>query len=118
MFKRIIAWFFFIMLLLALILYFNGITHVEFNNGYYNFIKALNYDFHNYEWIRIPMLETLQTTTVDTSGILETLQTIANIFIEFINFISTICNFFLDLVFWIFSLVRTLLGFVDYVRIG
>ena len=117
MIKRIIGWFLFIMLLLALVLYFNGITYVEFNGGYYNFLRGIAYEYTNYLWIRIPMLDMLQQTATDSTGILEVLMSIANGLLSFINFLSTICNFFLDLVFYIFALIKVLLGFSDYIKV-
>lgn len=117
MIKRIVGYFFFIMLIAALILYFSGITYVEFNGGYYNFLKGLAYEYTNYTFIRIPMIDLLNYAVQDNTGIFEILQAIANGFINFINFLSTIINFFLDIVFYIFSLFKVLLGFSDYIRV-
>lgn len=120
MIRRIVGYFFFIMLIASLILYFSGITYVEFNGGYYNFLKGLAYEYKDYLWIRIPMLDLLNYSSDianDSTGILEVLQAIANGFLNFINFISTIINFFLDIVFYIFSLFKVLLGFSDYISV-
>lgn len=115
MIKRIVAWFFFIMLLLALMLYLNGVTHVEFNYGYTNFLRRIAYSYRDYEWIRIPSINELAYTTQDNTGILEVLQTIANSIIGFINLISTFVNFFLDIVFYVFALFTTLIKFKEIV---
>lgn len=116
MIKRIVAWFFFIMLLMALILYFNGITYVRFNGGYYNFLKGIALEYSNYTWIRIPDIGLLNYVATDDSGILEILQSIANAIISFINFLSTMVNYFLDLVFYVFSLIKVLLNFSNYIK--
>lgn len=107
---KIIGFSMFGFLVIALILYFNGVTHVDFDDRYYRFLLDVNIKLSDWKDFTIPQIPNLDGVEGGDVGgdILNVLITIANGFIWFFNLIISILDYVIELIKFIVALLVVL----------
>ena len=107
---KIIGFAMFCFLVIALILYFNGVTHVDFDDRYYRFLLDVNQKLSDWKDFTIPQIPSLDSYEGGDVGgnILNVLIGIANGFIWFFNLIISILDYVIDIIKFIVALLVVL----------
>lgn len=114
LFLKIIGVVMFGFLAIALVLYFNGVHHVDFDNRYYLFMLDANRKLSEWSWFKIPNIPDISfPTDVSLQG--EFLVAVLNFFnfifgaiIGLQNFIINCLNFIIDLLKFIVAIITVL----------
>lgn len=107
---KICAFFFLPMLMLALVLYFNGVQSIAYGDTYYIFLKQLSYNLSRTD-ISIPTLSIKVASNLTGIAILDSLLSLGNVIINFINFLIKVLNIFVGVGKFVWVFFKTLITF-------
>lgn len=105
--KKIICWLFFPLLLIAFLLHTFGVTHLEFTDGWINYIKYVSVQFNQWSDFRIPEIPLLQKN--GDGGwweVLGAVISIANFFINLYNVVIAGINLIIQLLLFIAAAIK------------
>lgn len=115
LFLRIIGFLMLGFLFIALILYINGVNHVDFDNRYYSFLLDVNKKLSDWAVLEVPKIpeismveEELKVGNVDFAGFVNGFYTFVNFIIGFLNFIVMLFNEILKLLKFIVAIIVVL----------
>ena len=112
---KIVMFFIVPMLFIALILSMNGVSKVEFGDGYYAFIQRVARKYNDWK-LSIPNIPTIpKNNNVDSWRIITALIEFANAFIRVFNGLLTIINMVINALQFVLTLIMSL--FLDIPRI-
>lgn len=109
LFLKIVAFFFIPFVFIALILYINGITHVDFDDRYYRFFMLVNINFSKVQFAipNIPKIEQFATNQW-WALILNAFIWFVNGFFGFLNVIIQIVNYIIEFITYLGVIIYTL----------
>lgn len=99
-------------LIIALILYFNGVYHVDFDNRYYAFLNDVNIKLSDWSVFKIPNIPEVPPLVSNPSDwadyLANGLSTFLNYIVSFLNFVIGLINTIIEVVKFIVALLVVL----------
>lgn len=105
--KKIIFWLFFPLLIIAFLLHTLGVDHLDFTDGWINYVKYVSVQFNQWSDFRIPEIPLLQKN--NDGGwweVLGAVIAIANFFINLYNVVIAGLNLIIQLLLFIAAAVK------------
>lgn len=111
LFLKVIGFLMLGFLFIALILYINGVTHVDFDTRYYSFLLDVNKKLSDWSVISIPKIpDAPQYGPADIEG--DTIRAFINGFMQFVNIIISFFNFIIMFINELITIVKFVVALV------